>query len=130
MPGKTMDDKITIIEGPTPAFELVDDVWANGIAESPTLGNVVVTHLRTFNGPALVERCHKAWRNKLPIHLEYRTPEGLTQEAPIVAVRSTEGDDGGLLILWLRLREEDINVEFHYGDDDDVDGFDLLGPDN
>ena len=125
-----MDDKITIIEGPTPIFELVQDVWANGIAESPTLGNIVVTHLRTFNGPALLERCHRAWRNKEPIHLEYRTPDGLTQEVPIVAVRNTESDDGQLLFLWLRLPDDEINVEFHYGqEDDDEDGFDLLDPD-
>ncbi|MDH5505598.1 MAG: hypothetical protein OEZ02_00075 [Anaerolineae bacterium] len=114
-----MDDKITIIEGPPPTFELVQDIWANGIIESPNLGNVVATRLRTFNGAELVERCHRAWRNKLPIHLEYRSPEGLNQEAPIIAARHTESDDGQLLILWLRLPSDEIEIEFHYGDDDD-----------
>ncbi len=30
-----MDDKITIIEGPTPEFEAIQDGWALGINEKP-----------------------------------------------------------------------------------------------
>jgi hypothetical protein len=124
-----MDDKITIIEGPPPTFEPVGDVWANGIAETPTPGNVVVTRLRTFNGPALVERCHRAWRHKRPIHLEYKGRDSFNREALIVASRYTESDNGQLLILWLRLPEHDIKIEFHYDDwvddDDDFDSLDL-----
>lgn len=121
-----MDEKISIIEGPAPTFEHVGDVWANGIAESPTLGNVVVTQLRTFNGPSLVERCHRAWREKDSIHLEYRGRDSFNREALIVAARHTESDDGQLLILWLRMPEDEIKIEFRYDDqDDDIDSFDL-----
>ncbi len=126
-----MDEKITIIEGPSPTFEAVDDSWALGLSDSPTLGDVAVTHLRTFNGPALVERCHRAWRNQQPIHLEYRTSDGLEHSAPILAARYVETDEGQLLILWVRLSKEDAEIELAYedfndDDDDDEDYEDLL----
>jgi hypothetical protein len=116
-----MDEKITIIEGPPPTFELVDDVWANGIAEGPGLNNVAVTHLRTFNGNALVERCNRAWRARTPINLEFRTTEGGTMEAQIVAARNNKTQDGDMLILWVRLPEDEIEIEFDFGDEDDDD---------
>lgn len=120
-----MEEKITIIEGPTPAFEIVQDVWANGIVEGPNLSNIAVTHLRTFNGPELVERCHRAWRNKQPITLEYRAQDGLTKEVPIIAARHTAGDEGQLIFLWLRLPEEEIEIKFHFDDESDDDDFDI-----
>lgn len=121
-----MEEKITIIEGPPPAFELVDEVWANSIAEGPMINNVAVTQLRTFNGNALVERCHRAWRKRDKINLEFRTNDGGTMEAPIVAARSTETDDGEMLILWVRLPEDGIEIEFDFGDEDDFDiGLDM-----
>src|SRR3970040_1587840 len=98
-----MEDKITIIEGPPPTFEAVNDSWVLGLNESPTLGEIAVTRLRTFNGPALVERCHRPWRIRHTIHLESRTPEGLQQQARIVAARYLETEEGHLLILWVRL---------------------------
>jgi hypothetical protein len=81
------------------------------------LGNIVVTRLRTFNGPALVERCHRAWHNRQSIHLQYRTPEGLEQETPIVAARTLEVDEGHLLELWLRLLDDDVELQLGYEDD-------------
>ena len=118
-----MDDKITIIEGPPPTFEAVNDGWVLGLNESPTLADVAITRLRTFNGPALVERCHRAWRNHQSIHLEFRTPDGLEHEAPIVAARYVEIDDGQLLLLWVRLNDEEVELELGYDDDigDDYD---------
>ncbi len=112
-----MEDKITIIEGPTPTFESVEEGWVSGLYEGPRLGNVVVTRLRTFNGPSLVERCHRAWHNRQGIHLEYRTLEGLDQETPIVAARSLEMEEGHLLELWLRLTDDDVELELGYEDD-------------
>jgi hypothetical protein len=112
-----MEDKITIIEGPPPTFEAVNDSWVLGLNESPTLGEIAVTRLRTFNGPALVERCHRAWRNHQSIHLEFRTPEGLQQQAPIVAARYLETEEGHLLILWVRLTDEEVELELGYEDD-------------
>jgi len=127
-----MDDKITIIEGPPPTFELVTEGWVLGLNESPTLSNMVVTRLRTFNGASLVERCHKAWRNQNPIFLEYRTSEGLEHQAPIVAARYVEVDDRQLLLLWLRMADDEVEFELGYEDDsgeegeDDFDGPELF----
>jgi len=112
-----MDDKITIIEGPTPTFEAVSDGWVLGLSESPTIGEVALTRLRTYNGPALVERCHRAWRNRQPIHLEFRSEDGLQTQAPIVAARYIETEEGHLLLLWVRLNNEEVQLEFGYEDD-------------
>lgn len=120
----TMDDKITIIEGPPPTFEAVDDGWVLGLNESPSLGEIAVTRLRTFNGPALVERCHRAWRNQQPIQLEYRATDGIQQQAPIVAARYIETEAGHVLVLWVRLTDEEVELELGYEEDDFGDGDD------
>jgi hypothetical protein len=116
-----MDEKITIIEGPPPTFEATGDGWALGLNESPTLANIAVTRLRTFNGPALVERCHSAWRNQKPIQLEFREEDGLINYAPIVAARTLDTDEGQMLLLWVRIPEEEVEVELGYDEDDDDD---------
>ena len=67
-----MEEKITIIEGPSPTFEAVSEDWVMGLNESPTLADVALTRLRTFNGPSLVERCYRAWTNQETIRLEFR----------------------------------------------------------
>jgi hypothetical protein len=114
-----MDEKITIIEGPPPTFEEVTDNWVLGLNESPSLADIAVTHLRTFNGPALVERCYRAWHNQQPIHLEFKTPDGLEQRAPIVAARHVETEEGDVLILWVRIANDDMELELDYDDDYD-----------
>jgi len=117
------DTKITIIEGPTPTFEVVYDSWANGIVDSSILSNVAVTRLRTANGHSLVERCYRAWNRRDPIQLEFRSTDGLTQEVPIVAARATETDDGDVLLLWVRLPEKDMVVDFIIDDEEEDDEF-------
>jgi len=112
-----MEDKITIIEGPPPTFEAVEDGWVLGLNEGPRLGEIALTRLRTFNGPALVERCHRAWRHHQSIHLEFRDSDGLQQQAPIVAARYIETDEGHLLLLWVRLTDEEVELELGYDDD-------------
>ena len=123
-----MDEKITIIEGPPPTFEAANDSWVTGLLETPALSDIMVTRLRTFNGPALVERCHGAWRNRNNIYLEYRSSDGLEEHAPIVAARTLDVDEGQVLLLWLRMRDDEVELELGYdddlGDDQDED-FDL-----
>ncbi len=121
-----MDDRITIIEGPPPVFEEIEDGWALGLNEGPAVYNLALTRLRTFNGPALVERCHRAWNNQNNINLHYRNDMGLEETAPIMAVRSVETAEGQLLLLWCRRKPEEIEEESEdFGDevdfDDDVD---------
>jgi hypothetical protein len=113
-----MEDKITIIEGPPPTFELPNQGWIYGVSDSSTLAGVALTKLRTFNGNSLVERCHTAWRNKQAINLEYRAPDGLHQQAQIVAARNIKVDEGDMLMLWVRLPAENLELEIGYEDDD------------
>lgn len=121
-----MDDekKITIIEGPTPTFEFPNQGWAFGVTDSSTLAGVALTKLRTANGPSLVERCYKAWQKQESIHLEFRAPDGLHQQAQIVAARNSQVPEGDLLTLWVRLPAENLEVEIGYEedgmDDDDM----------
>ncbi|MBX3048259.1 MAG: hypothetical protein KIT46_05410 [Anaerolineales bacterium] len=119
-----MQEKITIIEGPSPTFEIVDEGWSTGVLEGPTLYGVALTHLRTFNGRELVERCHRAWNKQDSIQLEYRDEDGLTKEAPIVAARAAETAEGEMLMLWVRLPDEEIELAIGY-EDDDMDESDL-----
>lgn len=113
-------EKITIIEGPPPTFELVGDTWLYGLTEGPVPSRVVFCRVRTGNGPALVERCYRAWRERQSILLEFRSQDGLTQESPIVAVRWLETPEGHELMLWVRLQEDEIEIEFGF-DIDDID---------
>lgn len=118
-----MDDKITIIEGPPPIFEHVNDGWAMGLNESPNLSIPALTRLRTYNGPALVQRCYNAWHNKTSIHLHYRNETGLEQTAPILAARNVETNDGQVLLLWVYLDGEKVEFETDSGDDDQLDDY-------
>lgn len=116
-----MDDKITIIEGPPPTFEPIQDGWAMGLNEGPFLYDTMITHLRTFSGPALVERCHRAWHDQSHVYLEFRNDIGLQQRAPILAARSMTTDEGNVLILWVRQEPQDASPEIDQNDDEDSD---------
>lgn len=100
---ETNAEKITIIEGPPPQFEPPHEAWPQSVTEGPTLWKVAMTRLRTFNGPALVQLCWRAWDKGEPIHLEYRNDDGLTQLAKIVAARCSEVSEGQVLFLYVRL---------------------------
>ena len=114
-----MDDKITIIEGPPPTFETVGDGWVLGLNEGPSLYQISLTRLRTFNGPALIERCNKAWRHQSTINLEYRSLDGLESYAPILAARAMDLDEGQMLLLWVRQEIDDADIEADLEDPDD-----------
>jgi hypothetical protein len=113
-----MDDSITIIEGPPPVFEPVQDGWALSLGEGPFLPLTLLTRLRTFNGPALVERCYRRWHLNEPIHLVYRNDLGLEEKAPIIAARSVETKDGAVLLLWIQLDPQKVRLELDAGDDE------------
>jgi len=117
MMNENTDEKITIIEGPTPTFEQIPELWVHGLSEGAMQSQMVMTRLRTFNGPSLVERCNRVWQNRRDIQLEYRTQDGLNAEAPIVAARNLETDEGDMLLLWLRLPDDSVELEIGYGDD-------------
>ncbi|HLB65445.1 MAG TPA: hypothetical protein VJJ46_11430 [Anaerolineales bacterium] len=119
-------EKITIIEGPPPTFEAATEPWLLGLVEGPSPSRVVLCRLRTFNGPALVERCFRAWRNCQSAALEFRSDDGLTQQAQIVAARWADMEDGQILLLWVSLDENEIEIQIEIEDelDDDADDLD------
>ena len=114
-----MDNKITIIEGPPPTFEAIQDGWALGLNEGPFLYDLALTRLRTFNGNSLVERCHRAWHRGMTMYLEYRSEVGLTKESPILAARALETTEGHVLFLWVRRDPQETRAELGEGDDDE-----------
>jgi hypothetical protein len=123
-----MDDKITIIEGPPPTFETANEGWSFGLVESPGLYDIALTRMRTNNGPALVERCHRTWSHRDTMQLEYRGIDGLLNLAPILAARSLEVAEGQLLLLWVRLESQQSAESVGFEDDsgeefDDDPGF-------
>jgi hypothetical protein len=116
-----MENKITIIEGPTPVFEDVSDGWALGLNESPLLYDTIFTQVRTLNGPALVERCHKAWKSNSSIYLHFKDRMGVEEKAPIIAVRCVDADEGQVLLLWVRQLpsyEDLVDIADEISDDD------------
>jgi len=123
--------KITIIEGPTPEFEAVQEELADflaGIQEGPSpQAYIALTRVRALNGPALVERCYRAWRARESIYLEFRTPLGWVEQVPIVAARYVPTEEGDMLMLWVLLP---LEVMQHLADgmSDDEDDMDEMSP--
>ena len=126
----TDERKITIIEGPTPTFEAINEDWVLGQVEGPTLARLAFTQVRALNGPELINRCYRAWHAREPIHLEFRDPSGLIRRVPIVAARHHPTDEGDVLMLWVYTQDPDIVVEYgYYEDEDDEEDEDWLSPD-
>ncbi|NLE83281.1 MAG: hypothetical protein GX603_02055 [Chloroflexi bacterium] len=139
-----MNNKITIIEGPTPEFQVVSVNhfgdgslnWVSGVMEGPFLYNTAFTNLRTFDAQKLLERCQNTWAEKQTMYLEYKDRIGLRREDPIIAARAISVEEGDLLLLWVRKDlsdEEEDNQDYFdsdFGDDDpdtddpDIDNFD------
>ena len=117
-----MDDKITIIEGPTPVFEKTREGWALGAADNAGYFTTSVTRLRTANAQALVERCHRTWFDGHTMFLHFRDRMGLEDRVPIVAIRSVDTDDGQVLMLWCRRtpgsQDDEVDDDFEDQDDD------------
>jgi len=105
-----MNNKITIIEGPTPIFERLsgnpehkeEPSWSVGILEGPYLYDTFLTTLRTFDSNKLLERCKAAWEARQTMFLEYKDEIGLRKEDPIIAARALTVEEGDMLLLWVR----------------------------
>lgn len=123
-----MNNKITIIEGPSPTFEPISGnnahdeylSWAESVLEGPYLYNTYMTAVRTFDSEKLVERCKTAWQARQPMFLEYKDEIGLRQEVSIIAARSVMVEEGDMLLMWVR-RE--------VTDEPEQDDFDFDSPD-
>lgn len=129
-----MNNKITIIEGPTPEFRTLSDNnfndgslnWVNGILEGPFLYDSAFTNLRTFDAQKLLDRCLDTWARKETMYLEYKDRIGLKQEDPIIAARAVSVEEGDMLLLWVRRELSDTEDEENdnFGDFDENDNFD------
>jgi hypothetical protein len=106
-------DNITIIEGPPPIFEETSEAWPTSIGDCVKPFRARLTRVRTFNGPALVERCYRAWKQRQPIYLEYRTTDGLKAQTPIQAARFVETTEGHMLMLWVRMDPAEVETRVH-----------------
>lgn len=124
--------KITIIEGAPPTFELANESWLLGLAEGPVPARLAMCRLRSHNAPELVERCYRAWRSHEPISLEFRGQDGLPQQVPIAAVRWVELDRGQMLLVWVRLLPgqvdglPDLDPGDDFADEESDEDFDTL----
>lgn len=105
-----MDNKITVIEGPTPEFQVITGPtalegslnWVGSVLEGPFLYNTAFTNLRTFDSQKLLNRCLDTWDEGHTMYLEYKDRLGLRREDPIVAARAVSVEEGEMLLLWVR----------------------------
>ncbi|HJN42361.1 MAG TPA: hypothetical protein QF589_09655, partial [Anaerolineales bacterium] len=70
-------EKITVVEGPTPAFEPNTEPWLLALSEGPAIPFTGRCLLRTFDGDALLQRCRKAWQQGRAACLEFTNMAGL-----------------------------------------------------
>jgi len=96
---------ITIVEGPEPEFAPHSDGWALSLLEGDGHIGLEQCRLRTFNGPAMVDRCRSAWAEGRPVVLDYPNRLGLRKQATVVAARHEEVSEGMVLHLWVRARD-------------------------
>ncbi len=93
---------ITIVEGPQPDFMPHNDGWALSLLEGARFIGLERCRLRTFNGPAMVDRCRNAWAENRPVLLDYPNRLGLRRRVGVAAARWEEVPEGMLLHLWVR----------------------------
>lgn len=125
-----MNNKITIIEGPTPEFQIISNTnamdgslnWVGSVLEGPFLYNTAFTNLRTFDSQKLIDRCLENWQVRQTMYLEYRDRLGLRREDPIIAARAITVEEGDMLLLWVR-RESINEDEEDLDESDDPDLF-------
>lgn len=114
---------ITIVEGPTPQFQLAPALWNESIYEGRRLGGVALVELRTMNGEDIRRRCLRAWSDGRAVQLDYPDDMRERQYVDVVAMRLVHVDAGTVLRLWvhLPLDEEEYMTDTEGGilDDDD-----------
>lgn len=123
-----MNNKITVIEGPTPEFQIITNTnamdgslnWVGSVLEGPFLYNTAFTNLRTFDSQKLMNRCLDNWEAHQTMYLEYRDRLGFRREDPIIAARAITVEEGDMLLLWVR-RDLVTEDEEDSGESDDFD---------
>ncbi len=95
-------ETITIVEGPTPDFNIVIEPWSMSILEGKSAYLTAACQVRSFNGKKLIERCLRAWRSARPIMLDYKQSDGLRRQVEIIGARLETIDGVDVLNLWVR----------------------------
>jgi hypothetical protein len=116
---------ITIVEGPPPDFYLAREFWPFSLWEGDLPQAVALAQMRTLNGPAMLERCTRAWSQARSVLLDFPQLDGLRRKAEVLAARLTTIEEGDVLNLWVALPTDQIaNAAADRGADDDdaVDG--------
>jgi hypothetical protein len=115
----TEPEMISIIEGPPPEFVLAQDAWSLSVWEGQMPRAVGVCQMRTFNAQTLMDRCHRAWGEGRPVHLDFPQMDGLRQEVEVLAAKPGRVEEGDLIYLWVAIpREAAMITDDEEGDDD------------
>ena len=105
---------ITILEGPTPNFEMASNLWFQSVYEGPDDAAIAQCELRTMNGEDILERCRGAWDEGRPVRLDFPDDLRMRQEVDVVAMRLREVEEGTVLMLWVRWPMEEDEEEEEY----------------
>jgi len=93
---------ITIVEGPTPNFQLDAAPWALSVLEGQSGYIIAHCQVRSLKGDVLMERCERAWREQRGIRLDFRQLDGLRRQVSIVSAKLDKVEDTDVLHLWVR----------------------------
>ena len=113
---------ITIVEGPTPNFQLDAAPWALSVLEGQAGYVVAHCQVRSLKGQVLMERCQRAWREQRGIRLDFRQLDGLRRQLSIVSAKLDKVEGTDVLHLWVRQKLNSLIARI--GDDSSDD--DLL----
>ncbi|HLF24690.1 MAG TPA: hypothetical protein VJG32_00010 [Anaerolineae bacterium] len=111
---------ITIVEGPPPDFHLAHELWPFSLWEGSVAQVVALAQMRTLNGPAMLERCLRAWAEARPVMLDFPQLDGLRRKAEVLAARVTSIDEGEVLNLWVALPAGEVAEDEEFDDGDNA----------
>lgn len=93
---------ITIVEGPSPDFQLDAAPWALAVLEGGAGYVIAHCQVRSLKGEQLMERCRRAWREQRGIRLDFKQVDGLRRQVSIVAAKLDKVEGTDVLHLWVR----------------------------
>ena len=112
---------ISNIEGPPPQFQFEDDQSTLLFQDTTGPFEIARCDTRTFSGPKMMARCHKAWGERRSVMLEYKDLDGLKQRTEICGIRFDKLDEGTLLQIWVRFPIEMQLIQIEDEDDEESD---------
>jgi hypothetical protein len=117
----TEPEYITIVEGPTPEFRPTAELAMYSVFEGPQDTFTALCEMRTLNGPAIVARCQRAWKEGRPVKLDFPDEMRLRKELEVAALRLQDLEQGMILQVWVR-QPIPTSSKREGGEDDEDDG--------